>query len=60
MVVYDPEDNTFTKNPGVGVGVGERLPPVGESVAVSKRAGVETAHSGTTQAGARVARLVWL
>lgn len=58
MVVYDPEDNTFTNNPGVGVG--ERFPPVSESGVLSKSVGVETAHIGATQAGARVARLVWL
>ena len=59
MVVFDPEDNTFTNSPSEGLG-GPDNPPVGESVVLSKRVGVETAHIGTTQAGARVARLVWL
>ena len=53
MVVFDPEDNTFTNSPSEGLG-GPDNPPVGESVVLSKRVGVETAHIGATQAGARV------
>ena len=53
MVVFDPEGNTCTNSPSEGLGV-EENPPVGESVVLSKRVGVETAHIGATQAGARV------
>ena len=45
VVVYDPEDNTFSNNQHSVLGVVDN-PPVDESVVLSKSVGVETAHIG--------------